>query len=220
MKKILLLTLILSFTSIITAQEKPQPPISFETLFGNERVAMTLSMNKSIAGKFRFNSINSTAAYYNYDSSAPRANIGRTELVSVNSIIYQFHPNFGVSGGTQYHFVKGFIPNVAFHLSYANPTWLFILTPYYNFMPWSNLETIGIVEYKPVLSNNLRLFTRLQGFYSQDFEKNERERAMMYFRLGLTMNKKYTAGFGTNLDYYRPFMDDIYNFGGFVRVDI
>lgn len=212
MTRFISLSIILIFALQALAQEKPQPPIVFETLFGNERAAMTLSLNKSIGGKFRYNNITSTAAFYDYQK-------GHTELVSVNSIIYQFHPNFGVSAGTQYHFIKGFIPTAALHLSYANPTWLFVLTPYYNFMPWANLETIGIVEYKPALSDNLRLFTRLQGFYSQDFEKNERERAMMYFRLGLTL-KKYTAGFAANLDYYRPAMNEIQNFGGFLRVDI
>lgn len=212
MTRIISFSVILFFAITVFAQERRELPIVFETLFGNERVAMTLSLNKSIAGKFRYNNITSTSVFYDY-TKIPR------ELVSVNSIIYQFHPNIGVSAGTQYHFVKGFIPTAALHLSYANPTWLFVLTPYYNFMPWANLETIGIVEYKPALSENLRLFTRLQGFYSQDFKENERERAMLYFRLGLTM-QKYTVGFGGNLDYYRPEMKDIQNFGGFVRIDI
>ncbi len=212
MTRIISFSVILFFAITVFAQERREPPIVFETLFGNERVAMTLSLNKSIAGEFRYNNITSTSVFYDY-TKAPR------ELVSVNSIIYQFHPNIGVSAGTQYHFVKGFIPTAALHLSYANPTWLFVLTPYYNFMPWANLETIGIVEYKPAVSKNLRLFTRLQGFYSQDFKENERERAMLYFRLGLTM-QKYTVGFGGNLDYYRPAMNDIQNFGGFVRIDI
>ena len=212
MTRIISFSVILFFAITVFAQERREPPIVFETLFGNERAAMTLSLNKSIAGKFRYNNITSTAAFYDYQK-------GRTELVSVNSIVYQFHPNVGVSAGTQYHFIKGFIPTAALHLSYANPAWLFVLTPYYNFMPWSNLETIVIVEYQPALSENLRLVTRLQGFYSQDFEKNERERAMLYFRVGLTM-QKYTVGFGGNLDYYRPVMTDMQNFGGFVRVDI
>ena len=219
MKQNLLLILFLAAVFVASAQERLEPPIPFETLFGNERVAMSLAVNKSIAGKFRYNNTSSAAAYYNYDNSAPRANLGRTELVSVNSVIYQFNKNIGFSGGMQYHFAKGFIPNVAVHFSYANPTVLLALTPYYNMMPWSNMEIAAVAEYKPLLSENLRLFTRLQGFYGHNFEKSERERGMVYLRLGLTY-KKYTAGFGGNIDYYTPVRDEIQNYGGFVRVNV
>ncbi len=212
MKKQILSLALALMTISLAAQERREPPIAFETLFGNERVALSLSMNKTITGNFNYNNITSAAAYYDYLK-------GRTELVSVNSIVYQMHKYVGVSGGIQYHFVKGFIPTVALHLSYANPTWLLVLTPYYNFMPWSNMETVGIVEFKPALSDNLKLFTRVQGFYSHNFEAKERERAMLYSRLGLTM-KKYTVGFGGNVDYYTPVRPEIQNYGGFVRVDI
>lgn len=203
---------IISVNCTVFAQGKREPSIPFETLFGNERVALSMSINKSIGGNFRYSNITSATAFYDYQK-------GKTELVSVNSIVYQFHKNIGVSAGTQYHFIKGFIPTVALHLSYANPTWLFVLTPYYNFMPWSNLETVAIAEYKPALNEDWRLFTRIMGFYSQDFNKNERERTMLYFRLGATY-KKYTFGFGGNIDGYRPERPNIQNYGGFVRIDI
>lgn len=196
----------------VFAQEKREPPIPFETFFGNERVALSLSANKSIGGKFRYNNVTSASAFYDREK-------GVTEIVSVNSIVYQLHKNIGISTGMQYHFMKGLVPSLALHLSYSNPTWLLALTPYYNFMPWSNLETVGIVEFKPALNESWRLFTRVMGFYSQDFEKNERERAMFYFRLGATY-KKYTFGVGGNIDGYRPGRPTIRNYGGFVRIDI
>lgn len=212
MKKNLLILFLSLFAIGVFAQERREPPIPVEFQFGDKRVNFSLVMNKSIAGKFRYNSISSASAYYDYKK-------GRTELVSVNSLIYQFHPNVGASTGVQYHFVKGFIPNVALHLSYANPTWLLAVTPYYNFMPWSNLETMGIVEFKPQLKKDLRLFTRVQGFYSQNFEVGKRERAMLYLRLGLSV-QKYTFGVGANFDYYTPNRDRIDNFGGFFRVNL
>ena len=86
-------------------------------------------------------------------------------------------------------------------------------------MPWNSLEAAAIAEFKPALAGNLRLFTRLQGFYSYDLKKDERERGIINFRLGLTM-KKYTVGFGGVIDYYRPTANEIQNYGGFVRVEI
>lgn len=212
MKKIIVSAVLLLISSVFFAQEKRDKLIPVDLLFGHKRVNLSFSMNKTIDGNFRFMNSTSAAAYYDY---LP----GKTEIVSTSSLVYQFHKNVGVSGGMQYHFAKGFIPNVAVHFSHANPTWLLSLTPYYNFMPWNSLEAAGLVEFKPALSENLRLFTRIQGFYSHDLEKNERERGILNFRLGLTV-KKYTVGLGSNFDYYRPSVNEIQNFGGFVRVDI
>lgn len=51
-KKLLSLTIgyILCLHSLMTAQDKRQPETPFETLFGNERAALSMSMNKSIDG--------------------------------------------------------------------------------------------------------------------------------------------------------------------------
>ncbi len=206
----------LFFSIVLFAQVKPEPLIPVEVLFGNERVNFSLSVNKSvnkpIVGKLRYINTLYVASYYDY---RPRT----TEMVTVNSLVYQFHKNIGVSTGMQFHYVKGFIPNVAIHFSYANPIWLLTFTPYYNFLPWSDLEVAGIVEFKPALSENVRLFTRLQGFYGHNLETNERERGMVYFRIGVNV-KKYIVGFGGNIDYYTSIRPVIQNYGGFLRVNI
>ena len=101
----LFLAIFLAVSIVAFAQEKPQPPIPLELMFGNNRVATTMSVNKSIAGKWRYNNITSLAADYKNTRT-------ETELVVVNSFVYQFHRNFGASGGLQYHFLKGLVPNV------------------------------------------------------------------------------------------------------------
>ncbi len=214
MKKYLLFIPLLVLSTLVDAQNKNQPPILFETLFGNDRVAMAMGFNKPIAGKFRYVNITSTAAYYDYKK-------GATELVSVNSFNYQLHKHVALSGGMQYHFVKGFIPNAAVYFSYVNPVWYLTLTPYYNFMPWNTIETSAVAEFKPKLSEQLRLFTRFQGFYGFNLDASEFERGMMYMRLGLT-HKFYTGGFGANLDYYqvRGNLIEKQNYGLFLRIDI
>lgn len=211
MKKLILLIVFVAINISVFSQDR-EPPIVFETLFGAERVNMSLNINKNIAGRFRYNNISSAAVPYIYQKSI-------VELVSVNSLLFQIQRHIGVSAGIQYHFRKGFIPTFGFHLSYASPTWLLVLTPYCNLMPWANMETVGVIEFKPLIIGSLRLFARLQGLYGYDFSRQERERAMCYFRLGLTY-QKYTMGFGGNLDFYRPSMNNIYNYGVFVRLDI
>lgn len=196
----------------VNAQQKAEPPIPVEVMFGNNRAALQFSVNKSIAGNWRFNNITSATADYKNTRS-------ETEIVVVNSLVYQFHPNFGVSGGLQYHFLKGLVPNAAFHASYADPVWLFVLTPYLNLLPHRNLESVGIAEFKPALSEKIRLYTRAQILYNHDLTDNLHDRSYYYFRLGLTI-RRYTFGAAANFDYYGPQRAYKENIGGFFRVTI
>ena len=211
MKKIITLSAIaFLFFTAISAQ-----PIVFETLFGNERVYSGLALTKPIGEKGIFRYQNITTASSRYDFTK-----GNIEVVTVNSFIWQFYKYIGASATMQYHFRKGFIPMAALHFSYANPTWLITFTPYFDFMPYLCSETSLAVEFKPQLTENLRLFTRAQGFLSFDIKKKEPERSMGYFRLGITCKQRYTVGAACNYDGYRPNMKDIWNFGGFFRLDI
>lgn len=160
----------------------------------------------------RYNNSTSAAVPYIYDK-------GLIELVSLNSIIFQVHKNIGISGGVNYHYRKGFMPSLGIHLSYSNPSLLLALTPCANFMPWANMEVNAVAEFKPVIVDDLRLLTRAQACFGYDFSRQERERAKFYCRLGL-MYKKVAAGFGINIDYYRPSAEPIDNYGLFIRLDI
>lgn len=195
------------------AQQRPQPPIPVETMFGNNRANFQLSLNRPIVGKLHYNNITIATAPYDVKE-------GGTELTMVNSFIYRFHRNFGASGGVQYHFRKGFVPNAAFHASYADPVWLLAITPYLNFLPDRNSETIGIVEFKPLLNSDLRLYTRAMALYNHNLTHNVHDRSFFYFRLGITFARKYTLGGGANFDYYGANRVHKDNFGGFFKVDI
>lgn len=197
---------------ILFAQEKSQPSIPVEMMFGNNRANFQISMNKPVIGKLRYNNITIATADYELKKGVP-------EVTMINSFIYQFHRNFGFSGGMQYHFKKGFVPNVAFHTSYANPTWLFLLTPYFNFLPERNSETVATVEFKPPLNENLRLYTRAMALYNHNITLKGHDRSFYYFRLGLTV-KQFTFGAAANFDYYGPKKVYKDNFGGFLRVTI
>lgn len=87
-------------------------------------------------------------------------------------------------------------------------------------MPERNSETVGIVEYKPLLNENLRLYTHARVLYNHNITLSAHDRSFYYFRLGLTFGRKYTFGAAANFDYYGP--NRVYkdNFGGFFKVDI
>lgn len=212
MKKTVFFLLLITISLAGVSQQKNDPPIPVEVMFGNKRTNLRLSFNKPITGKWRFNNITTATADY---ENTP----AETELVTVNSLVYQFHPNIGASGGLQYHFLKGWVPNIAFHTSYVTPTWLLIFVPYLNFLPQYNSETVAIVEYKPPLNNRLRLYTHAQALYNHNVTHNVHDRSFYYFRVGLSINK-ITFGAAVNFDYYGSQKMKKENFGGFFRIDI
>ncbi len=211
MNKRISFIVLLSFIVSLSAFSQ-SAPIPLETLVGDQKLVLSFGVSKPIGENFKYVNSTSATSYYDYKK-------GATELVTVNNIFYKLHNNIDFGAGLQYHFAKGFIPNVALNFAYSNPTWLLALSPYYNFMPWSNIEIASVAEFKPSIGNNLRLFTRVQGFYGHDFVKNERERAKLYLRLGLKQGK-FIYGAGVNYDYYRSHVQMIDNYGGFIRIDI
>ena len=187
-------------------------PTPVELLFGHNRIHFSASVNKPIAGKWRYDLLGSAVSDYKNTRS-------ETEVVINNSFVYRFHGCCGVSGGVQYHYLKGFVPNFAFHGSYANPVWLLLFTPTLGMLPTQNLSVGAIAEFKPVLSTRTRLYTRAQLFYEHNITNNRHARSHCYFRLGLLVGK-WAFGAGANLDYYgsNRLLKD--NLGGFLRISI
>lgn len=212
MKKIVFIALSVLLSLSISAQNNNKPT-SIEFMFGNNKVYYGLATTMPIYKNLYYNNI--TTAYTDYQF---RHNIA--ELVSVNSFIYKFLPYIGLSGGTQFHFIKGIVPNIALHTSYANPDLLVLVTPYINLHPWLGTEIMTLISYRPKLSKNLKLYTKAQGLYGYNLEKSIHERSFSYLRLGLSY-KKWTIGAATNFDFYGKNMaKKIENYGLFFNINL
>lgn len=60
----------------------------------------------------------------------------------------------------------GIRPSAAIIYTYANPEWLIIAMPRVDLSKKNaNIETLGIVEYKPEINDKWRFYSRLQGTY-------------------------------------------------------
>ncbi len=212
MRNLFFVFLFLLSPVFLWSQPKTEPPVPLEILFGNNRIYLSSSLNKAIAGKWRYLSVASAAADYKNRRS-------ETEIVINNWLLYQFHPNFGASAGIQYHYYKGLVPNISFHAAYASPTWRLMFTPSFGMLPHESLKASAIVEFKPALSQRLRLYTKAQLLYDQNTTDNLHDRSQYYFRLGLTI-RKFTFGGGVNFDYYGPNYLHKNNWGGFLLVNI
>lgn len=171
-------------------------PIPIEVMFGNEEVNYLTILDLPIdqpSGFGYFGVISALIPYENERSS--------NEIVISNSLTYNFSGKFDALSGLQLHYAKGAVPYLGVQYFSANPTWLILFSPNLQLAPTTNFEGVGIVEYKPAISNDLRLYSRLQAIYNQNFTAGTHERSFIYTRLGISW-KKVRFGTGFNLDFY------------------
>ncbi len=81
----------------------------------------------------------------------------------------------------------------------------------------ANIEGLGIIEYKPAVSDKWRLYTRLQGTYVNAMTADLHTRSYIRSRVSFTY-KEFTFGAGANLEYYGPLKLKQSNIGGFLQV--
>lgn len=206
--------LLLSFVAVLqlSAQSKPAPPVSAEILFGAERTSFQLNMNRPIGGNFRYLNITSTTAHYETKD-------GRPELNMINSLIYQLHPYIGASAGVHYNYNNGVMPGIALHFSNSTPEFRWLFFPFLHMHPSVSSENVALVEYKPLLSENVRLFTMAKGLINYNFDTGNHARSYYQFRLGVTL-KSVTFGAASNLDFYGSDFMNKNTFGAFAMVYI
>ena len=205
MKKLLILCLfpLISFS---------QAPIPAEVMFGNNRTNFLMILNRPVDAKGRFHFFNVTVGAADYQNTP-----SETEIVVNNSLTYALGHNFHATAGAQWHLKLGFVPTVGVEYLKARPDFLLVIFPTFNMLPNKNLETVGIFEYKPALSKQTRLYTRLQAMYNQDMTLEAHARSAYSVRAGISI-KQFTVGLGSNLDYYGPMKFDKTNHGLFVQV--
>jgi hypothetical protein len=190
--------------------QKAQLPV--EVMAGNNRANLLIIINRPIdsAGKFNFFNVTVGAADYNNTPS-------ETEIVLNNSITYALGKGFSAASGLQWHYKLGFVPTVGFQFLKASPDYLIVIFPTYNFKPTGAFETVALAEYKPKLSDKLRLYTRLQGLLVRDIEHGVHARSGTSLRAGLTFDK-FTVGLGSNFDAYGPLKFEKSNHGLFFQM--
>ncbi len=209
MKNLLLLVACFLNLSAVLGQKAPLP---VEVMAGNNRANLLIIINRPIdvAGKFNFFNVTVGAADYQNTPS-------ETEIVLNNSITYALGKGFSAASGLQWHYKLGFVPTVGFQYLKASPDYLIVIFPTYNFRPGPALETVALAEFKPKLSDKIRLYTRLQGLIVQDVKNDVHARSGISLRAGLTFDK-FTVGLGSNLDAYGPKKLEKSNHGLFIQM--
>ncbi len=198
----------------VNGQEVPpakKPPIPVEIMFGNEEIYYLTILNLPFETGSRFGYFGVASALVPYENG--RSN---NEIVFNNAMVYSLRSKIYTTAGLQFHYAKGAVPFTGLQFFSADPTWLVLFNAVFQLAPTVNFETVGVVEYKPVLSKSLRLYSRLQGIYNQNLEDSIHERSLLYLRAGVSVGQT-SFGAGFNADFYGSERRSERNYGIFIH---
>lgn len=209
MKKILLLT-VLIISSKVVAQSAA--PIPIEMLFGNNSTNFQLTFKRPFipGGKLTFFSLASFVA----DNEDKTKNSFTIPLQA----IYSISKEFGIYTGAENSSATGLQSFAGLNHLHFNPTWLSLTQVSLYLNDSSDFKFFGIYEYKPKLSEKLRLYSRIQLLYKHNTKANVHQRSFIQFRLGVKQNR-IAYGMGANLDQFGPQKTFKQNAGVFLRWD-
>ena len=212
--KYYLLAIFLLCVGIANAQEKtPQhdAPSPVELNIGNNRFGLQFLMNKHFAptSKFSFLSVTSYESTYNND-------INNLDFINNSQVAYEIYKGFGIATGLSVNRISGLTPIAGLEYVLANQEILLVLTPTYHLSKSKNIEGLALIEYKPKLSETVKLYSRIQTLYNHNSEENHHERSYIQFRLGVGISN-FQFGLATNLDYYGSAKILKENYGVFLR---
>jgi hypothetical protein len=205
----------LLFANVVFGQDHaPLPPLPVEAVFGNNRLQFQAVINRPISADGKLSFFNLSTGMVDYKNTA-----SETEMVVVNNLTYSLFGNIKLTGGAEWHYKLGLIPQLGLQYFKANRTWLVLLNPSLNMRPSKSLGTIGLVEYKPMLSKKTQLYTRAQILHIQNLQEGIHARSALMLRAGITQGK-FTVGLGANFDYYGPLKMEKDNVGLFTRLSL
>lgn len=204
----------LLFASAAFAQDNhaPLPPLPVEATFGNNRLHFQAVINRPVSANGKLSFFNLSTGAVDYSNTA-----SETEMVVVNNLTYSLFGNVKLTGGAEWHYKLGLVPQVGLQYFKANRTWLVLVNPSINLQPSRSSATIAIVEYKPSISAKVQLYTRAQVLYIQNLQDGKHARSALMLRAGITQGK-FTVGLGANFDYYGPMKMEKDNIGLFTRL--
>ena len=218
MNKFFLSHLLLLLCLKIAAQEnliqKPlNPPIVVEILPGTGGYAAQMTINKSFGGTSKFGFFSVTNLSSKWGETYAK------DIMNQMHITYQFAPGFKVLGGTHYTPSSGLRPNAAVLYTYISKTVLVSVMPRIDLSRNSDWECFAMMEYKPQLSPNWNIYSRVQGLYCATLKAGTHDRSYLMLRAGLSY-KDFRFGLGANWDAYGPDRVSKENYGIFLAVNV
>lgn len=215
-KKTLFLIGVVFTVNTVFGQEFHKPehvsaPIPVEVFFGNSRFVSQITIDKKFGE-------GSQLGIFGYSYVAGDYNNDKSENESVNAMLltYEIYRGLGLASGVVLNSAWGFRPFAAPRYVYVNKNFLISLISGFYLTESNNFESIGVIEYRPHIKNELSLYTRVEGLYNEDMNTKKHDRSYLFGRMGLSY-KTFGFGFAMNYDWYGPHGAEKENYGVFLR---
>lgn len=175
-----------------------QPPTPVEAMFGNNRLVVQMTTNKSIGKSGKFGFFNATITQADYKNTA-----SEIDIISSNALTYALSKSLSVTSGVLMHYKLGMVPTAGIKFQKVSPGLMILVFPMLDFKPSLASENLAILEIKPSLGKSWRLYTRSQLLYIHNLNARQHARSGYIFRAGLS-HQQFSFGLGHNWDFYGP----------------
>lgn len=202
-------TIIVFSFLLIPANIKAQP-IPVELMIGNKYGSVNLSFSRNFSQDSRLGFFHMNTVQFYYDDKDKNSFILQ-DLVFVEAV-----KNLRVAAGVAYS-PGGFSPTAGLQYIFSGKKLMFLFAPRINIVSDPSYDFMTVLQYKPPVSERVKLFTRVQALNLFDAEGNIK--SYQWIRLGVEV-KGIQFGLSMNLDEYGPHPSVDTNFGLFVRKEI
>ena len=194
-------------------------PIPIEIFAGDKALTFQLIVSKQFSPKSRFGFFNVTNFMGGYKQASQTA-----EFFSQSSLTAEVWKGISLTTGlsaigSSNSSLITVRPTAGLQYLFANRDFVVVVLPRFDLTQTYNFETFVVFEYKPMLSKNWGIYTRLQGLYNYNTKLDFHEVSSVYLRVGLSY-KNFQFGLGSNHDFYGPDSYNINNVGIFIKTNL
>ncbi len=201
-----------------TYSNEKSAPIPIELFIGNRAFAFQLIVSKQFSPRSRLGFFNVTSYTGNYKEVNQAS-----DFLSQSFLTAEVWRGISVAAGLSAIGSSGspmtVRPTIGLQYLLANHNFVIVVLPRFDLIATYNFETFAVLEFKPMLSKNWGIYTRLQGLFNYNTKLGFQEISSVYMRLGVSY-KNVQFGLGTNQDYYGPENRNVSNMGLFIKTDL
>lgn len=210
------IVIISAICMLLTSGKLSAQPMNMEGMPGNKYFFYQHSLSRQLGEKSRFNvkHIASVIARYNTNAeSGGKAN----EIMNQAYLGFRLFKNLSFHAGGFYTDATNLRASAAIQFNLQRKDLLVVIIPRTDIMKQGAFDIFTLLEYKPVVADQVKLYLRIQTM--SNFGPDHHNRGYQQFRLGL--NAKSTQfGLGLNLDEYGEKLKMYSNWGIFIKKEI
>jgi len=195
---------------LFMAQRVDSQPIPVELMTGSRYLTVNLVVSKSFTETSKFGFFHMNTIGVDYDNKE------ENDFSMQDLLTYEPLNNFRLTGGAFYG-KPGFKPTLGMQYLVTGKKLFILIAPRVNIESDPAYDFFEIVQFKPALSEKIKLYTRLQLLNL--FDSGGNIKSYQWLRMGLEV-KEIQFGLAFNFDEFGPNPKVQYNAGLFIRREI